>query len=90
VDTTYKLCTNCTLLVVSGDFPTDTTPEQDDRIQAGMNRLGWLMADFNTDSTEGIDFISTKPCECCEDVLHGYRYRFTTMDSVGGCDALPD
>ena len=68
---------------VNGDLPPDNTPEQDDKIVAGLEALGpHLAPDFGDNGEGECDFMRAPAnggCACCHSKLDGAFYRFAIL-----------
>lgn len=74
------LCVDCLFAAVNGDLPTDSTPEQDAAIKAGLDALGpHLVIGFDSDTGDGIEEFGTMGCDCCDSPLAGEMHRFAIL-----------
>ncbi len=75
-----ELCTDCMFRAVNGDLPSDTTPERDAEIDAGLESLGpHLVPSFDTETGEGYEAFTWRRCDCCGSKLGGSRYEFAVL-----------
>ena len=81
------LCEDCLSPVVNGDFTAldyhYSEPKASlrmEEISAGMERLSFLVADFDSETGEGILEFATKTCDCCGVRHGGTWHRFAQLD----------
>jgi len=73
-------CVDCMFYAVNGDLPTDSTPEEDARIESGASKLGPnVVPDFDTETDEGHEDFARYGCDCCGSRLAGEMYRFAIL-----------
>lgn len=78
-DVELWLCTDCTMFAVNGDLPADSTPARDKEILAGASAYPPIVANYNSDTGEGMDEFSRRACDCCDSPLAGARTRFAQL-----------
>jgi len=78
IDDNFMVCTDCIMVIANGEMPTDSTPERDAEIIAGIKRVGLSVS--CGDSDKKIDH-SINPCDCCHTHLHGERHHCVIMEA---------
>jgi len=82
-----QLCQDCLFAAVNGDFSgldyhyeKSEADKRQREIVLGLGKLGRnLVPDFDSNTDEGIEEFSTRPCDCCGTKLHGSRHRFAVL-----------
>jgi len=79
---TYTVCTPCGWFIASGQFPDDTSDEDDDRLVEQVDQMKYTEDDFAIQywlERYDVQEESTKACECCNTRLLGLR---ATVEAV--------
>lgn len=71
------VCTDCYMFVCIG-----SVGDLDMVIEAALEAIGGHMyPDTNSETGDGIDEFSWRPCRCCHSKLGGARYRMIVLDA---------
>ena len=74
-----RLCSDCTLGAINGDF-SGMDNETEIRVIQGLERLGAnLVPSFDSETGEGCDEFSWAHCDCCRSKLGGSRRTFAIL-----------
>lgn len=82
-----ELCEDCLIAACNDDYSGLDyylkEPEATERmhaIQAGLFRLGrYLVPNFDSETGQGCNDFSMRPCGCCGSRLHGSRHEFAVL-----------
>jgi hypothetical protein len=74
------LCSDCTMVACNGSHGLDIEPEQLQRTENGLAKLGkHLVPNFDSETGDGLETFSRTPCDSCGSGLTGYRARFAIL-----------
>jgi hypothetical protein len=82
---TVEVCECCMLAAVNGDV-CDCGDDHDRKVSAGLDRLtenrDQIVPGFNSETGEGINEFTWRPCECCRSHLGGGRHTMSILRAV--------
>lgn len=70
------LCSDCTIVAANGDYSGIESDERIAEVDAGLEALGEISANWDSETDEGIEEFSWRPCDACGSSLGGDRTRF--------------
>jgi hypothetical protein len=74
------LCDDCTIYAVNGDMSGIESERRERQVVEGVNELGpHLVPDFDSETDDGIEEFSRRPCDACGTRLGGGRHRFAVL-----------
>lgn len=87
VQDNLQLCDDCLFAAVNDDYSGldySYKPEDAEQrklaIQEGLNELGWLVPNYDSETGDGIKEFSSHACDCCGTHLAGQRHRFAVLN----------
>jgi len=73
-------CSDCTMVACNGAHGADIEPEQLQRTETGLAKLGAnVVSDLDGETGDGLETFSSVPCDSCGSHLAGYRARFAIL-----------
>lgn len=74
------LCSDCCLVACNGSHGLDIAPEQLQRTNDGLGKLGLhLVPNFDSETGDGLETFARMPCDSCGSGLAGSRHRFAIL-----------
>ena len=80
IDDDLWLCVDCTMVAVNGDSTGIEDDEREAEVCAAVEAMGpHLVPNSDSETGEGQDEFSWRPCDCCGSSLGGARERFALL-----------
>lgn len=71
------ICQDCFLLEETGELNDVSEVREEDVAEAIASLSGYLAANWDSETGEGINEFSWSTCDCCRSRLGGERHRYT-------------